>query len=53
MSLLHQEQHQILDVLMFVIRGTIIAKVVITTLENDLQMKNMFAIVAQSWTHWN
>ncbi len=46
MSLLHQEQHQIWDVIMFVTRGTIIAKVVITTLENDLQMKNMFAIVA-------
>jgi hypothetical protein len=51
MLLLRQEQHQIWDVIMFVTRGTIIAKVIITTLENYLQMKNMFAIVAQSWTH--
>jgi hypothetical protein len=33
---------------MFVTRGTIIAKVVIRTLENDLQMKNMFAINSSS-----
>jgi hypothetical protein len=33
------KQHQIWDVIMFVTRGTIIEKVVITTLENDLQLK--------------